>query len=215
MSRLSRSWTYSAWVVSALFAAAIFGCSHNTRQAIIYAPSADPNVKNGTAFDRGTLPLDGVNTCVVPAEAKVEHRDDAIELVILLEKAMHYMGHPPKRHTINLARADMGVAFRRDGEKLMIVEYGESSTSEGGNRVQLRIIAPAGLIVERLDPSLELPPDYGPGALARSPLRLRTSDDARWCELEGSPDRWTIVETSPDVESMQEAVLAGKSQNDK
>ena len=201
-------------IALAILTAAI-GCSHNTKQAIIYASSARPNVRNGTAFDRGALPLEGVTTCVVPTTATVEHREDANELILLLKKELNYVGIPPERYTIDEAREKMGVAYKREGDKLTIASYGDFSCGEGGKNVVLQIIAPVGLNIERLDPSLEMPLEIpGAGAAVLSPLRRQESGDAQWCELKGSPDRWTIVDTSPDVASMQEALLAQKSQDD-
>ncbi len=173
----------------------VASCARNPRTAIVYSDSADPLVKNGTAFDRATIKLGENQTVVVPFDAQVEFSEQPGRVTILMKKMMGFMGHPPKMITIDDARNTMGCACLASDGKLRIATYGEFVCGEGSRAIQLTIRVPQGVRVEKDNREKELQRGQ---EVTGSPLELHQEGKETWCALEGSKQRWTPIPSEPD-----------------
>ena len=116
-------------------------------------PGVNPNVENGTAFDKAEIPVGDAKKIILPddtgiVDAKVvESRRGWIN--IYMEKDLAYVGHPPERMSIRDLRRAMGCVTRVDGDTLIIQPYGAWHSTEGGAGIRLLVEVPPNLPVER------------------------------------------------------------------
>jgi hypothetical protein len=163
------------------------GCTSPPRDAVL-APSADPNVRNGIAFDRAVLDVPPGATIVIPDDANVKRAGQSGVVTIVMRKELAFLGHPSRRISIDEVRKTMGVALQRQGNTLVFGTVGEWSSGEGGAHMTATFIVPAGIQVERR-PRLS-----GPESLAQ---QARASNQRAWSDADGL--RWKILEEEREM----------------
>lgn len=203
-------------LLAALLVATLPSCKlgegdFDIRNGIVYSDAANPNVTNGTAYDRAVLELGDHHGIVAPARARVLPTGDAGRITIRMAKTLGFMGHPPSRVTVADCRKSMGCAWRSEAGKLRLATFGEWRTMEGGASLALEILVPEGVRVER-DSSYEMDRDQ---VTSISQLEAQGTANDRWYSLENSSERWLPVPDEPDREraSLAAARLDSRDQS--
>jgi hypothetical protein len=155
------------------------------------APST--KVENGAAFDSAVLDLAGRTRLVVPDNAEVLRGAAGGTTRVYLKKTLGFGGHPPEPMSIRTVRKYMGCATKAEGEALVLGTFGEWKSKEGGSRIKLVVVVPAGVEVEKVAGL------SGPESAARPPV--------------GGPyltkPRWTVVPVEPDPDHRADLPAAG------
>lgn len=163
----------------------VTACNRSIRDGIVYTESASIGiVKNGIAFDRATVMLDGHATVVLPSRAKVLRADNESLILIEMKKSLAYMGHPVRRIRINDVRDEMGCVTCVRDSKVHIASFGEFMSPEGGGRIELTVHVPKGVRVERSDT-----------------FEIHFSNSDGKFTAEGSDDIWSLVSDEPDAQA--------------
>jgi hypothetical protein len=112
--------------------------------------TVNPKVKNGSAFDCAALEISGFTTLVVPDDAVVEKGSSGNVVQIKMRKKLHFVGHPPNPVNPEVARRNMGCAWKEQGDVVSLGTYGEwDSHIEGGASVHLTILVPPTMTVKQ------------------------------------------------------------------
>lgn len=110
----------------------------------------DPEVENGTAYDKAVVDLRAARRVVLPDTAVLRRGGGVGTVRLLMAKRLSFGGHPPEPMTLSGARKNMGCAVRAEGGSLVVATYGEwDSRVEGGADITLIAIVPDGLEVKR------------------------------------------------------------------
>ena len=145
-----------------LVAMALSGCAPRDR-SILPRESPHPNIQNGVAYDVGTLDLRGVRKIAVPSTTVVRRASSGNEGLTAMEKTLGVVGSPVKPIDIADRRKELGCAYKREGDSLVVGTYGEYVIpGHGGAFVRLAVYLPEGMTVDK---RAEL---GGAGSLARN-----------------------------------------------
>jgi len=108
-------------------------------------------IVNGTAFDKAEVDLGDIKSVVVSHNAIVKQMDGISKMQIYTAKTLCFFGHlsQPNQLTIHGARLNMGCATSREDDTMIIGTYGEWSSIEGGAWIDLIIVLPSGISVEK------------------------------------------------------------------
>ena len=165
-------------------------------KGIVYSNrSADSNVQNGTAYDFALFDLDTHDTIVIPSRAQLKKTKKGKTIRIAISKRLGLMGHPVETISIDETRKRMGCAQRTEGRKLYLATYGEFSCIEGGQRLELMILVPQGIKVER-DDSQEMSRESDSGATSSN---LEKSEEGEWYTPYESKQKWLPIPDQPDI----------------
>jgi hypothetical protein len=160
--------------VLALFAMVLSGCVAGDR-SVVPGDSPNPNIQNGVAYDSGTVDLRGVRNVTVPNTTIVRRANRSNEGLIVMEKRLGVSGSPPTRVSIADHRKEMGCAYKREGDSLVLGTYGEYHVpGHGGASVRLVVYLPDGATVDKRAEPIR----------ADSPAK---KDDAPWHRLGSTP----------------------------
>lgn len=162
------------------------------------APSAD--VENGSAYERAEFSLGTAKRLAVPVDAEVVEQGTGPAIQLFLRKTLSFAGHPPEKMSIRTGRNNFGCASRLDGDALVVGNYGEFSTKEGGAQIKLRFVVPQGTKVERragLTGEASLV-HKGPDREPRDPKF------GYWYGYTAPAPGWTKIATKPDAERTAE-----------
>jgi hypothetical protein len=151
-------------------------------------------VANGTAYDCATLDIRSFAKVVLPKAARVSSDAPPGVAVVRMAKEVGFSGHPPKPITPEVARRNMGVAFRAgEGGVVEIATFGEwDSHIEGGAAIRVHVSLPKDTAYDFSDLSARghSPPENGPG----------------YWYAAGAPDvGWTRIPSWTDEDSAREA----------
>ncbi|HKB02594.1 MAG TPA: hypothetical protein VKD90_10265 [Gemmataceae bacterium] len=115
-------------------------------------PAPNPNVENGTAYDRAAVDVGAGRTVVLPDTATVRRDPAGGPVRLFMAKQLLFVGHPPAPMSIRDSRKNMGCAIRTEGDALVIATFGEwDSHIEGGAGMRLVAFVPEGVGVQRRD----------------------------------------------------------------
>jgi len=118
-----------------------------SKTGIVRGPT-EGKVENGEVFEVARVPLAAqVREVLVPAGAKIVKAKEEGTLYVATMKRLRFVGHPPEPMTLEAVRANMGCAFKVDGDTMSIGSFGEWSSKEGGASLEMVIRAPAGVRV--------------------------------------------------------------------
>jgi hypothetical protein len=110
----------------------------------------NPNVENGTAYDRAAVDVGAARTVVLPDSATVRRDPAGGPVRLFMAKQLGFVGHPPAPMSIRDGRKNMGCAVRSEGDALVIATFGEwDSHIEGGAGMKLVAFVPKGVGVQR------------------------------------------------------------------
>ena len=160
--------------------------------------SVDERVDNGIAYDAGVLDLEKAKKVVLPDTAVVRWSGEHGKILLFLEKRMGFGGHPPEPMSIQGARKNMGCAFRKEGDALIIATFGEFSTMEGGTDMKVVAILPDGVAMDQRKGL------SGPKSAAQEwhGLYLSKPKDAKdgyWYGPASPSENWAAIPTVPDL----------------
>jgi len=109
--------------------------------------SANPHVKNGSAYERADFALPAhLESVTLPANWGVEEIEGTT-VTILIHKNMVWMGHGDA--SIAYDRRKMGCVYKSKGRSLTFALYGAWSSFEGGTSIDAVIRVPRGVQVEK------------------------------------------------------------------
>lgn len=112
--------------------------------------SGDARVENGNVYEvaRVSVPAP-VKNLMLPAGTRVLRAPpgELDSVWIASEKKLRFHGHPPQAISLQGVRANMGGAFKVEGDTLTIGTFGEWSSKEGGASIRFLARVPAGLRV--------------------------------------------------------------------
>jgi hypothetical protein len=202
--------------------AIVFGCSQNIYpysfdRSIVVSGSCDPGIENGTAFDEATLDLGDATRLIVPAEAEIMPVPRDSPCRVVMEKRLHLMAHPPERVTIARERKEMGCAWARNGDEILIGTFGEYKLDgHGGADVKLIMHVPEGVeVITRKNLSGRecianlafILAEDGPGALGKH-IDLTAIPNYAWTKVDGRPSRGLAAQARKLADEQRHARLA-------
>jgi hypothetical protein len=158
-----------------------------------------PKVENGTAYDMGSVSLEGYDAVAVAESARVTQEGDGQQLQLFMAKRLSFGGHPPEPIRLRYVRKNMGCATKPDGRTLMITAFGGFDTKEGGAYMDLLVIVPKGVRVERR----AMPPPPTANATAGGQWYLTKPREVKvgyWYGPASPPDGWVAVPDVPDTD---------------
>lgn len=132
-----------------LVAMVLSGCATGDR-SIVPGESPNPSIENGIAYDSGMIDLHGVRNIIVPTTSVVWRAKRAKEGLIVMEKKLGVSGSPAARVSIADRRKEIGCAYKREGDSLVVGTYGEYLIpGHGGAHVRLAVYVPEGVTVDK------------------------------------------------------------------
>jgi hypothetical protein len=103
----------------------------------------DPNVENGTVYDRATVEIRDALKVVFPENTTIRRGGNPRKIQLFMAKTRSFAGHPSEIMTLNGIRKEMGCSVRKADRIMVISTYGEwDSGIEGGTRMKLVAIVP-------------------------------------------------------------------------
>lgn len=102
------------------------------------------SVENGDVFEVARVPISAtVRELLVPAGTKIVKAKGEPVLYVATAKRLRFGGHPPGGMTLEAVRANMGCAFKVEGDTLSLGTFGEWDSKEGGATLDLVVRAPS------------------------------------------------------------------------
>jgi hypothetical protein len=161
-------------------------------------PAPNPDVENGTAYDRATVDVGAARTVVLPDTATVRRAPAGGAVRLFMAKRLSFFGHPPAPMSVRHGRKNMGCAVRAEGDALVIATFGEwDSHIEGGAGMKLMAFVPEGLVVERRA-GLSGENSAGRGQHGAFVARPEGARGGHWYGPATPAPGWTAVPDEPD-----------------
>ena len=184
----------------ALMGGLLFAGNCMTRKAaepaIRLLPSSedDPDLRNGIAYDVGTLDLEEGDSIVLPASTMVIATADKSVVTLHVRKQLGWIGHPERPLGPEDARAYMGCAWRRSSGVIEFGTYGEWLGAEGGADLQVVACVPPGT------KCVLSAAHHGNDSVAQDLTAFGPTPDGGFWRAASSPaSGWTRIPTQPDV----------------
>jgi hypothetical protein len=160
----------------------------------------DPEVENGTAYDRSVLELGKAKKVVLPDNATVRRAGEAGKVQLFMAKTLAFVGHPPEAMNLQGARKNMGCAIRADGDAFVVATYGEwDSRKEGGASMKLVVVVPDGVEVEQRK-GLSGPDSTGREWQGQYLTKPKDAQGGYWYGPASPAEGWTALPAVPDPE---------------
>lgn len=111
------------------------------------AGDIDPNVINGRMYIKATVDLKGIKRIVVDDTMKIARRDRN-DAGIAAYRYLSFGGHPGKKMDFRSLKPE-GIAYKKEGDDLLIRDYISWTSMEGGAGITAVVIIPNWITLEK------------------------------------------------------------------
>jgi hypothetical protein len=158
-------------------------------------------VENGSVYEKAIVELDRYHSVAVPEDAIIRREGEVGKLKLYMKKTLAFHGHPGEPMSIRLGRKNMGCAVKEEGDTLVVATYGEWKSKEGGARMRLICIVPAGFAVEqRSKLSGEESAGHDRDWFQKPAAEPRPKEAGKWYGLFMPAEGWKAVPSTADLE---------------
>ena len=130
--------------VSLLGLCLAIGCAAPWSKEVTYTETVDPKVRNGFVDEVATLESWGdAKVLVAPLGTHVHVSKHVSSPEVTLRKKLALYSHPSNRISIDEVRYSLGIAARREGDRVTLARVGEfSDNHHGGSSVEISVVVP-------------------------------------------------------------------------